>query len=187
MPFANMTRAKHSVGIQMAAIGYQFSLEEIGQAQMMGLDLSADGAAAARKAYEQFMDDLAYMGHPQVGNGEGFYTLSTITSSAASAPWAAAANAEAVLDDVNTLLTGVYEDSQGVETANVLHMPLATFGLLARTRLSEHSDTTLLSHIKATNVFTAMTGAPLDIRGDRRLNDKAVSYTHLTLPTTSRV
>lgn len=176
LPFANIQRDKHTVAIKMAAIGYQFTIEEIGQAQMMGLDLPADGAAAARKAYEQFMDDLAYVGHPDVGKGEGLYTLTGIGSSAAATPWAAVASADAILDDVNALLAGVYEDSKGVETANVLHVPLATFGLLARTRLSEHSDTTVLNHIQATNVFTAMTGAALEIRGDRRLGDKVVVY-----------
>ena len=176
IPFANLTREKHSVGIQMAAIGYQFSLEEIGQAQMMGLDLSADGAAAARKAYEQFMDDLAYSGHPQVGNGEGLYSLSSISSSAAATSWASVSNGDAILDDVNTLLSGILEDSKGIETADNLHVPLSIFGLLARTRLSEHSDATLLSHIAATNIFTAMTGQALTIRGDRRLKDKVIAY-----------
>ena len=175
IPLANVTRAKHTVSIQMAAIGYQFSLEEIGQAQMLGMDLSAEGAMAARKAYEQFMDAVAYSGQKGVGNGQGLYNLSGITSATASAPWDGA-TASAILDDLNGLLSGLMVDSKGLEMANVVKVPLALFSTLTSNRLSEHSDTTILDHIKASNVLTAMTGQALDIKADHRLADKVLVY-----------
>ena len=41
----------------MAGIGYSYNLEELGQAMMIpGLNLSAERAEAAVRAYEEFMD-----------------------------------------------------------------------------------------------------------------------------------
>ncbi len=177
VPMATLTREKHTVGISMAGIGYEFSDEEVGQAQMMGMDLSADGAMAARRAYERFIDDLAYTGHPDVADGKGLYNLDGVTSTAAASAWGdAGTTAESILDDVNGLLTRIYEATKGMERANVLHLPQASIALLASARLSDHTDTTILEYLRRTNILTATTGEPLDIRGDHRLADKAVAY-----------
>lgn len=176
VPNANTLRTKHSVGISMAAIGYEFSLEEIGQAQLMGMNLSADGAEAARLAYEHFMDDLAYVGNPEVADGKGLYNQDGVTTVAAASTFEAAANVDAILSEINGIIAGVLQDSKGIERANTIHMPIASMALLAQNRLSDHSDTTILSHIRANNILTATTGEELNLRADHRLTDKLVAY-----------
>jgi hypothetical protein len=57
---ADTERQKFEVGVEMADIGYRWSLEEIGQAMMIpGMNLSADRAALPRRAYEEFVDRVA--------------------------------------------------------------------------------------------------------------------------------
>ena len=66
MRFADVNRNKFEQGIEMAGIGYRYTLEEIGQAMMIpGLNLTAERAEAARRAYEEFMDKLARLGSPR--------------------------------------------------------------------------------------------------------------------------
>jgi hypothetical protein len=60
---ADTERQKFEVGVEMADIGYRWSLEEIGQAMMIpGMNLSGRSRAAARRAYEEFVDNVAING-----------------------------------------------------------------------------------------------------------------------------
>ena len=80
VPLANIMRTKFEQGILDAGIGYEFSLTEIGQAQMMGMSLTNEGAAAARLAYEQLVDEVTLNGADGI---EGLYNTTGITSAAA--------------------------------------------------------------------------------------------------------
>jgi len=63
MPLADINRDKREQGIEMAAIGYRYNLEELGVAMMIpGMNLSTERAEAARKAYEEFIDRLVRTG-----------------------------------------------------------------------------------------------------------------------------
>jgi hypothetical protein len=60
IPLADFTRQKFEVGIEMAAIGYRYNLEELGQAMMLpNTNLTTERAGAARRAYEEFMHNVA--------------------------------------------------------------------------------------------------------------------------------
>lgn len=177
VPMANTTREKHSTGVEMGGIGYEFSDEEIGQAQMLGMDLNADGALAARRSYERFVDDAAYLGNSELDNGEGLYSLSSAVSTPASTPWDnPSVTADSILEDVNKMLTRIYDGTHGMEYADTLHISTKAFGAISSKRLSDHSDTTVLEYVKTANIYTATTGQPLRVRGDYRLAGKAVAY-----------
>ena len=63
MPFADINRNKFEQGIEMAGVGYTYTLEELGQQMMVpGLNLTSERAEAARFAYESFMDVHARIG-----------------------------------------------------------------------------------------------------------------------------
>src|SRR4051812_27049233 len=54
MRLADVNRAKFETGILMAGIGYRYTLEELGHAQMIpGTNLTSERAGAARRAYEE--------------------------------------------------------------------------------------------------------------------------------------
>src|SRR5499427_2227389 len=63
MPYADINRGKFEQGIELAGIGYNYTLEELGQAMMIpGLNLPAERAEAARFSSEMFLDNHAYRG-----------------------------------------------------------------------------------------------------------------------------
>jgi len=126
MRIADVNRAKYEQGIEMAGIGYRYTLEELGQAMMIpGLNLTTERADSARYAYESFMDRLAYFGSKAKGftglfNNTNVTIISAIADgTAASALWSAK-TADQIVRDVNSALSTVYEGSNTVEIADTL-------------------------------------------------------------------
>lgn len=174
MPLANVDMQKLDNAVSLAGIGYSFSLEEIGQAQMLGLNLDTMGADGARFAYEKFVDAVAYTGNTAMGV-TGLYNTSGITTSAATGVFSGL-TPDQILTNVNVLLSGPYTASLGVEMADTLKLPLTVFADLAQRRLTD-TALPLLMYIRDANIFTATTGRPLTIAGDHRLTTRAVAYT----------
>lgn len=174
IPLVNIKGSKFEQTVNMAGVGYSFSLEEIGAAQQLGTNLSADGADASRMAYEQFVDEVAFNGDATLGI-EGFYAMTGITTIAAGATFAAS-TPDAIVAIVNNALNKIYSESLGVEMADTIVLPIAEYSRIASKRLGDGSDVTILDFLRRTNVYTAQTGQPLSIFADRRLTTKMVVY-----------
>ena len=68
MPFADIVRTKFEQGLEMAGIGYYYTLEELGVAmQIPNMNLTAERGDAARRAYEEFMERIAFTGDVDQG------------------------------------------------------------------------------------------------------------------------
>lgn len=187
MHVADTERSKFEIGVEMADIGYRWSLEEIGQAMMIpGTNLSADRAAAARRAYEEFVDNLVINGdddkgfsgiadYPNISTsvtaihhntaGEGTGTSWTIKT------------ADEILTDVNDTLTGIYTDSLTVELADTLLLPVRAMTLIATKRLDTFGSMTVLQFLMQNNVYTHQTGKALTIRAVRGLETVGTAST----------
>lgn len=166
IPLVNISGSKFEQTVNMAGVGYSFSLEEIGAAQMMGRNLSSDGADAARMAYEQFVDEVAFLGDTTIGV-EGLYNMTGITTAAAGATFAAS-TPDGVLDIINTALVGIESDTKGIEVADTIVLPLKVAGTMER-RIGDTGDT-ILDFIQRANRYSRQTGRPLNIEFDYRLD-----------------
>lgn len=174
IPLANTTRELQHKPVHMAGIGYEFGLEEMQQAAMLGRSLSSDGAMAARELYEMFMDDVGYVGDTAIGM-QGLLNNTSVTSVAAAQTWVLATAAE-ILTDVNTALTAIMTTTNGIERANSIILDIGNFGLIATRTVNDSTSMTILEHIKQSNVYTATTGQPLEIKANHRLVGKMVAY-----------
>lgn len=174
VPLVNILRQKFEQGVNMAGIGYSFSLEEIGAAQALGQNLSSDGAEAARMAYEQLVDEVAFVGDTTLGI-QGLYNMTGVTSAAAGATFAAS-TPQGILTIINTALSGIMTSTIGVELADTIVLPLAEYARIATTQLAAESDVTVLDFVRRANVYTTQTGQPLMIVADRRLTTQMVVY-----------
>jgi hypothetical protein len=169
---ADVERAKHEVGIEMADIGYRYSLEEIGQAMMIpGMNLTADRANAAVRAYEEFVDDAALRGKAEK-NFYGIINYPGITTVLASIEaghtvWNLK-TADAIIQDINDALTGVYVGTLQVEMADTILLPVACLTIIGTKRIA-NTPISVLDYIQTKNVYTLTTGRPLTIRGVRGL------------------
>lgn len=179
IPLADITRAKHEHTVEMAGIGYRYTLEELGHAMLIpGTDLTSDKAAAARRAYEEFMENLVLRG--DTGKGwTGLINDANVSVVAAAADgdgdilWDVK-DADGIMKDVNDALTGVYSSSLQVEMADTVLLPVTMFTLLGNTRIP---DTTMpiIEYLRRYNTYTAVTGQPLTIRAVRGLETAGVA------------
>jgi len=169
---ADVERAQHEVGVEMADIGYRWTLEELGQAMMIpGMNLSADRAGAARRAYEEFVDDVALRGKAEKSI-YGIMNYPGITAVLASnvggnTTWDAK-TADEILKDVNDALTGMYVSSLTVEIADTILLPVGAMTIIATKRIPD-TTMTVLQFLLANNVYSHQTGRPLTIRTLRGL------------------
>jgi hypothetical protein len=177
---ADSERAKHEVGVEMANIGYRWSLEEVGQAMMIGQPLQADRASAARRAYEEFVDNVAIRGDAD----KGFFGLLNYPGIAVSnvqadggtgsdePSWAVKTETQ-ILRDFNSAISGMYQDTLQVELADTVLLPLPVLNDIATRRLGD-TTMTILEFLQKNNVYTFQTGRPLTIMAVRGLETAGV-------------
>ncbi len=169
MPYADVNRNKYEQGIEMAGIGYTYTLEEIGQALMIpGLNLTGERADAARFSYEMFMDNHAYRGDA-TKNVTGLFNNPTVTvvtaktGAGGSTHWSLK-TADEIIGDVQDALTGIYAGSLTVEMADTVLLPVGEMQKLANIRIP-NTYGNALDYLARYNLYTFNTGAPLTIRG----------------------
>lgn len=202
VPFADIVRTKQEKGIEMAAIGYYYTLEEIGVSQQIpGMNLTTERADAARRAYEEFMENIAFIGD-STKDWTGLINDAGVTAGSAvadgtgtSALWSAKSG-DLMIRDVNSILTGVYTASETVEMADTLLLPIDRFTRLATTRV-ENTTASAMGWLQQFNTYTAVTNQPLTIRAVRGLatagaggtarmvayrNDPQILKLHLPMP-----
>ena len=178
VPMADVTRAKVDTYFEMAAIGYEYNLEEINTAALIpGTNLTTMKADAAREAAQTFLYELCMFGDA-VKNMPGLTTSAGVTAGlvaqnagATSRLWTQKTPQE-ILTDINTLITGIYTGSNTVEMANTLLLPINAMLYIATQTLTATNSETILSFVQRTNSYTVVTGQPLLIRGVRDLETK---------------
>ena len=161
----------------MAGIGYDYGLEEIMQANMLGINLSGEKADAARLVYERAVDNIAFTGDTEKG-WRGLFNHPSVTAiSAANGDWMGGATTEdQILADFNEILSGVYQDTNEMVMADTVLLPSTRLQRLASMRLGDTGET-VLQFLQRANVFTAETGQALTIRGMRGLNTAGAGAT----------
>ena len=152
VPLAEVSTGKVSVPVRMGGVGYGYSLEELGTAQMVGRPLTEMKASGARRASEEFIQNVAMTGDADVGF-EGFINNSNVpTGNATNGTWSTATAAE-ILQDINDLFSSVNEDTNDNEMADTLVLPIAQWNLIMSTPRSADSDTTIAQYVVANSPF----------------------------------
>ncbi len=183
MPFAELSRTKYETTVESAKIGYRFSLEEVNEAMLIpGMNLTADKAAAARRAAEELVERVVIAGDARKGFlglvNQGVVPQVAVPNGAGGSPsWANKSPAE-ILADVNNALVSAWSASAQVELHDTVLLPVAQYGLIASTPRSANSDTTIITYLQANNIYTSTTGRPLTIRTLRQLSGAGAGGTN---------
>ncbi|ETK19299.1 hypothetical protein H097_10582 [Pseudomonas sp. FH4] len=164
IPLASTERTKFETSVHMAGIGYGYGLEEISQAQMLGLSLTADDASAARRAYEEMVDRVALAGDASKGFSGLFNFPGVTAGTAVTGNWGPA-TADQILADVNTSLTVQAAGTMFTAFSDTLLLPYSKFLLLATRKVNDQGLESILTYLQKNNVYTATTGRPLLLKG----------------------
>ena len=181
VPLADVSQDMQQRSFSLAAIGYQFNIEEINTAIQVGGSLSDRRARAARKAYMKFMHDLTIKGDATKGLG-GLINYAGVNVSTApndgtggATTWVDANGVGTktpaqIVRDINLMLGGIYTGTHEVELADTLWLPFEAYNYIASTPYSATTTETILSFVQRTNLYTQQTGQPLTIRTVRELS-----------------
>lgn len=165
MPRAGSERTMYASSVYMAGIGYGYGLEELEQAKLAGVNLTADDASAARRAYEEFVDGVLLRGDAAKGFVGLFNNPSATAITAPNGNWGSlATTAQQALADVNAGLLPTFAGTQYTSIADTLVLPYERLQRLGEILLPNSSET-LLGFLQRSNVYTFQTGRPLTIRG----------------------
>jgi hypothetical protein len=179
IPTVDLSSEKHETQVFTAGIGYGFGLEEVNQARMLGMNLEADQAVAARRAYEQMVYDVTFLGDTDKGfegllDYTGVPAASVAADGTSSGTTWASKTPDQIVRDVNAILIGIHTATKTVELADTLLLPVTSWQYIASTRLTD-TNMTILEYIQKANVYTAQTGQPLTIRMHRDLETAGAS------------
>lgn len=168
IPVVGLSMDKSETTVALAGIGYDYGLEEVNQAQFLGMNLPGEKANLARLVYERMVDRVALSGDTEKGY-QGLLNYSGVTvASAPTGDWATATEDE-ILGDINALLQGIYTTTNELAMADTLLLPSTKMQFLGSKKLTDAGGMTLLQWIRETNIFTQETGRPLTIRSLRGL------------------
>lgn len=169
IPKAGTSRSQFQTPVHTAGIGYGYGWEEIGRAQLLGINLPNEDALAARRAAEELVDRVALYGDTAKGF-TGLFNATGVTPVAATTGNWAGASAANIVADMNAALMKTHNDTATTSIADTLLLPWSKFFLISTTPMSVNSDMTILQWFLANNVYTAATGRQLTVRGLRGLD-----------------
>jgi hypothetical protein len=170
VPKVELTREKFETSVSMAAIGYGYTLEELGTAQLLGINLTPEKASSARRASEEKIEQVAFVGDTGKGYA-GLVNNSSVTATTAPADGTSSATTFAsktpdqILRDINGQLTGIFTGTLGTEIADTLLLPYSVLLDISTRRIDAVNQTTILEWVQKNNIYTLTTGQPLTIRG----------------------
>lgn len=178
IPLADVNQDMQLSTFHLAAIGYQYNIEEVNTAlNIVGGTLPNRRARAARMAYTKFMWDLTVQGSAEKGKN-GLVNQSGVTPVAATADGTGSARhwiandgtitktPQQILRDINQAITGTNTATNTLEYADTIMLPIEAYNLIASTPFNALGADTILSWLLRTNVYTLATGRPLTIRGE---------------------
>ncbi len=187
IPLADVNQDYQLKNFHLAAIGYQFNIQEVNAAiQIPGGTLPNRRAKAARLAYTKFMYDLTLFGSAEKGLG-GITNYPGVTTAAVPADgtgavtfWVNAAGVGVktpaqIVRDVNLGLQGINLATNQVELADTVFLPVEALNYIAATPYSATTMETILSFLLRTNLYTLTTGRPLTVRSVRELGTAATT------------
>lgn len=154
----DITGKEFTANVRSLGDSYAYNFQEIRSAALTGMPLQQSRANAARRAILQLENQIALQGDAD-HNLSGFLTNPNITTTvvandgdAGSTLWADK-TPDQIIRDMNALVNGVVATTKGVETPNVLLLPIDQYTFISATPRSSTSDTTILQYFLNNNPF----------------------------------
>lgn len=156
LPRADVTGKEFTSPIRGIGVSYGYNMQELRSAAFTGTPLSAKKMAAAQRAHEEKINQLAWFGDTQHGL-PGFLGNANIPAytvpadgTGSSKTWATK-TADLIIRDVNAIINQVQTQSKGIHRANMVLMPLEQFAYISSQPRSTTTDTTILGFLQANN------------------------------------
>lgn len=150
LPRADVEGKEVTLKVKQLGVSYGYNNRELAQSLATGRNLPMRKAAAARRAIDVKLNQIAMVGDNQYG----LYGLTNhpnigITTLPSNKDWnTGSPTAQELLDDVAALYDAVRVQSKGVHTPNQILLPTKHLSLLRRTYLSNSNGKTVLERLQ---------------------------------------
>lgn len=187
IPTVGLSANKVTIPIESGAIMASVDIQDVRRVAFgyAGTNLLTDKGEVMREASERHIEEVFFFGFSDLGFA-GYldyqYTPATTASTkvAGGTTWAVATPDE-MLNDVNTGLATIYQNSKQIFTANRVELPVPQWLRISTTRINGTGgngvNETVLSFLKRTNFYTQTTSNELDIRPIRYLTGAGAGAT----------
>lgn len=156
LPRADVAGKEFTSPIRSIGIAFGYNSQEIRSAVFSGVALNTRKAAAATRAHQEKINQIAFFGDAENGlpglfNNNNIPEVTLLADGTGSAKTFASKTADKIVRDVNSVINKVLIQSKGVHRATEVWMPIEQYALIATTQNSSASDTTILSFLQQVN------------------------------------
>ena len=147
-PSVDIFATETTVKVYPVQASYRYNKDEIARAAKMNRPLESLRAAAARKAIEKKLNDVAMKGDTVTG-AVGFFGLSGTSTytvpvgAAASTIWSTKTSDE-ILKDLFGISNAIIQSTKGIEVPDTIMLPLSSYQLIEQKRLADETEKTVL-------------------------------------------
>lgn len=156
VPIAEIGAEKVTIGVERAAIGYEYSDEELRQAMHVGIPLPQQKANTARRGMEELFQATSMTGNASKGL-PGFINNVNVTAATVVNPGAGTEfinkTPAQILFDINDFMGDVFVDTLQAERVTDLLLPTAQWNYIANTYRADGSDRTILQALAANSPY----------------------------------
>lgn len=152
LPRSDVYASRNTAMVHSIGTSFGYSTRELRNAQFAGVPLEMQKADAARRTIREKENDIAWNGDTNY-NIIGFLNNPNIpvqqmplNGGSTSRLWADKTPAE-IINDIQLLVTGIRDTTNGVHSGDTLLLPIAQYNTLATTPRSDNSDLTILEYI----------------------------------------
>lgn len=169
IPEADLTASKSSIPLFYGAIGYKYSLDELRKSQQLRMPIDANKAKASYRGFEEHAQRVCFFGDADRGT-TGLFNGANIQVDNSTVDWATATGKE-IAGDVDGVLSAVWIGSKEVHVPDTLLIPSNKWSILTSRNMDTGINMSILEYIKANNLYTSLTGKPLNIKPRIQLQD----------------
>ncbi len=156
LPRADVAGKEFTSAIRSIGIAFGYNTQEIRSAVFSGVALNTRKAAAATRAHQEKINQIAFFGDAENGlpgllTNPNLPTVTLLADGTGSSKTFASKTPDKIVRDVNSVINTVLTQSRGVHRATEVWMPIEQYALIATTQNSSASDTTILSFLQQVN------------------------------------
>lgn len=143
---------------------YGYSLDELRKAQARNISLDTTKAQASFRGFQEHAQRVAYSGDAS-RKLTGLFNNPNIQKETGTVDWTDANTTGAeMVYDCNGLLVKVWQNSAETHVPNTFIIPSDKWAKMSNTRMADGTDTTALQYFMKNNLFTDITGQPLNVK-----------------------
>ena len=166
LPKSDISGREYSINVKSVGCAYDYDIDEVASAQMSGMPLEARKAMAARRGYEEYINDAVWYGditggfvglfaQPNIAHNPVVAGASTKTTWVDKTP-------DEILFDLNNACGAMYAATKKIHKPTEIWLPVAEWNYINTTPRSAVSDTTILGYFINNNSFGIKTIKPLN-------------------------